>query len=74
MEERKFTITLSLTDQQFSMLMTAVGNQSSYYAKSADKLKDGRLRELCVESLAVCNSLYQELEDVHMKGVLHELD
>ena len=74
MEERKFTITLSLTSRQFSMLMTAVSNQSSYYAKSADKLKDGRLRELCIEFLGVCDSLYQELEDVHMKGVLHGLD
>ena len=72
--ERKFTITLSLTDQQFSTLMTAVSNQSEYYAKSADVLKDGRLRELCIDYLAVCDSLYQELEDVHMKGVLHELD
>ena len=60
MEERKFTITLSLTDREFGELRNSVYNQANYYEKSAGSTNNARL--------------YQELSDVRMKGVLHELD
>ena len=72
MEERKFTITLSLTDQEFGELRNAVYNQGQRHQEAIGKLREGRGRELCSESLEICKFLYQTLCDVRMKGVLHE--
>ena len=73
MEERKFTITLSLTDREFGELRNSVYNQANYYEKSAGSTNNARL-QIISEHLAICKFLYQELSDVRMKGVLHELD
>lgn len=74
MEERKFTITLSLTDREFGELRNSVYNQANFYEKSAGSTNNARLQEIISEHLAICKFLYQELSDVRMKGVLHELD